>query len=241
MTVTERPGLHLIWYYDRMFMKPIPPYLLCGAFWEYIKEADHEVWKAAAGFMRTYYYLIQYEIDFRKAISPELQLIPQLDGQDPITYETFVEFVEQFQCLEDNDVAPRYSYGAMRLTRLNHLSRIFLRKLTYFHLHPEWSDYVGTLVAPIVTLFVLLSTTLNSMQVVLAAQGSNGDAIWPGFLLVSKWFSVIVMFLVAIILVGLATLVVFMFLKDQYFAWSIKRELKSNKKWDGTKMKYAVI
>jgi hypothetical protein len=164
--------------------------------------------EAAAGFMRTYYYLIQYESDFQKAISPELQLIPQLEGQDPITYEKFAKFVAQFRRLEDHEVAPRYSYGAMKLTRLNLLSRIFLRKLTYFHLHPEWSDYLGTLVAPIVTLFVLLSTTLNSMQVVLATQSSNGDAIWPRFVLVSKWFSFIVIFLVAIILVGLATLVV---------------------------------
>ena len=47
MIVTEHPGLHLVWYYDTIFLKPIPPYLLSRAFWEYIQEADKEVWKAA--------------------------------------------------------------------------------------------------------------------------------------------------------------------------------------------------
>jgi hypothetical protein len=95
--LTEHPGLHLVWYYDKIFIKPIPPYLLCGAFWEYIQEADKEVWKAAAGFMRTYCYLIQYEIDFRKAMSSELYLISRVDGQNPITYEDFVELSPNFK------------------------------------------------------------------------------------------------------------------------------------------------
>jgi hypothetical protein len=243
VNVTEYPGLHLVWYYDKIFIKPIPPYLLCGAFWEYLEEADKAVWKAAAGFMRTYYYLIQYEIDFRKATSSELQLIPQLDCQAPITFEEFAEFIAQFHCLGDHAVAPRYSYGALRLTRLNHLSRVFLRKWTYFHLHPQWSDNLGRFVAPIVFLFAILSTILSSMQVVLATQGSNSNEVWPAFLLVSKWFSVVVILVVALILVGLVVVVVVMLLKDGYFAWTVERRLKGGKEIDTdvTEMKSAVI
>lgn len=240
MSVTEYPGLHLVWYYDRIFIKPIPPYLLWGAFWEYIEKADKEVWKAAAGFMRTYYYLIQYEVDFRRAISPELKLISREDGQDPIAYEEFIEFIDQFKCLEDRAVAPRYAYGALRLTRLNHLSRLFLGKLTYFHLYPHMSDYLGSFVAPIITLFAVLSTILNSMQVVLAAQGLNSNDTWPVFLMISKWFAIVVIVLVALLLLGLVLFIVLMHLKDQYFAWSIKREQRRNKEL-AAEMKSAVI
>ncbi len=215
-----------MWYYDKMFLKPIPPYLLSRAFWEYIQEADNEVWKAAAGFMRTYYYLKQYEVDFSRATSSDLQLIPRLEGREPITFEEFADFIAHFHTLSDHEVASRYSYGALRLSRLNHLSRIFLHKWTYFHLHPRWSENLGRVVAPVVTLFAVLATILNSMQVVLAAQGSNGDEVWPEFLFESKWFAIVVMFLVALILVVLAMIVVVMLLKDGAFAWSLKRQLR---------------
>jgi hypothetical protein len=240
VSVTEYPGLHLVWYYDKIFIKPIPPYLLCGAFWEYIEEADKEVWKAAAGFMRTYCYLIQYEIDFRIATSFDLPLISREEGQDPITYEEFVKFIDQFKHLDDEAVAPRYAYGALRLTGLNHLSRLFLRKLTYFHLYPHMSDYLGTFVAPIITLFAVLSTILNSMQVVLAAQGLNSNDSWPVFWVVSKWFALVIILLVALLLLGLVLFIVSMHLKDQYFAWSVKRQQRNNKQL-AAEMKSAVI
>jgi hypothetical protein len=78
------------------------------------------------------------------------------------------------------------------------------------------------------------------MQVVLAAQGSNSDKNWAAFTSASRWFPIIVIFLVAILLVGLASFVVLMFLKDQYFAWSLKRGLKRNKQL-AQDMKSAVI
>ena len=227
--MTEHPGLHLVWYHDKIFLKPIPPYLLWGAFWEYIKEADREVWKAAAGFMRSYYYLIQYEIDFRKAMSSDLQLIPRLEDRDPITFEEFVDLIADFHAISDQDVAPRYSYGALRLTRLNHIARIFLRKWTYLHLYPQWSDNLGRVVAPVVTLFAVFATILNSMQVVLAAQGSNGNEVWPEFLSMSKWFAVSVIVMVLLILVGLLVIMVVMLLKELSYGWSLQRELKRGK------------
>ena len=106
MIVTEHPGLHLVWHYDKIFLKPIPPYLLSRVFWEYIQEADKKVWKAAAGFMRTYYYLMQCEVDFRKATSSDLQLIPRLEGREPITFEEFADFVAHFHTIGDQEVAP---------------------------------------------------------------------------------------------------------------------------------------
>lgn len=32
--VTEEPRLHLVWIYNRIFIKPLPQYLLSQAFWE---------------------------------------------------------------------------------------------------------------------------------------------------------------------------------------------------------------
>src|ERR1700742_4518037 len=33
--ITEDPGLHLLWYYDRVFIKPLPPYLTSRTIWSH--------------------------------------------------------------------------------------------------------------------------------------------------------------------------------------------------------------
>jgi hypothetical protein len=56
--VTEEPRLHLVWIHNRIFIKPLPRYLLSYAFWEgYLDERSNklgkdqsDIRKAAAGF-----------------------------------------------------------------------------------------------------------------------------------------------------------------------------------------------
>ena len=63
--VTEDPRLHLVWIYNRIFIKPLPRYLLSHAFWEtYLSESfdrlgnyRSDICKAMMGFLRTYRYL----------------------------------------------------------------------------------------------------------------------------------------------------------------------------------------
>ncbi|KAI8632704.1 hypothetical protein F5Y19DRAFT_327422 [Xylariaceae sp. FL1651] len=229
--VSEHPGLHAIWYYDRIFLKPIPPYLLSQAFWEYAEEADAEVWKAAAGFMRTYCYLIRYEVDFRKATSPELHLIPQIDGRKSITFEEFIEFISQFEHLENREVCPRYSYGSIRLSRLNYLA-FLLGKFSYFHMHGQWRDFFGHLFAPFITFFIVVSTILSSLQVALAAQTIDASISSPLLVRVSWWFSIVVLLLVATIVSIFAIFIITLVFKDQYFGLTMmkarqKDELKA--------------
>ncbi len=223
--MTEHPGLHGVWYYDKIFIKPIPPYLLCGAFWEYVQEIDEEVFRAAAGFMRTYCHLIQYESDFQRATSPDLQLIPHLDGE-ALTFEDFVAFLAQFQNFPNSAVSARYSFGFLRLSRLNYLAPIFLGKLMYFHLHPQWKDYLGRFIAPIVTLFAILSTILNCMQVVLAAQSldtDGWDSSWIQFLNTCRWFPIAVMILIAFLMALLVVLLLIMITKTRLSAHTAMR------------------
>ena len=73
--VTEEPRLHLVWIHNRIFIKPLPQYLLSHAFWKTYMENSSEranyshrnLYKAATGFLRTYRYLIQHESDFHIA------------------------------------------------------------------------------------------------------------------------------------------------------------------------------
>ncbi|TKA61445.1 hypothetical protein B0A49_11800 [Cryomyces minteri] len=118
----EDPGLHLVWRHDCIFIKPVPRYLLSYVFWDQFLvgrpttlQADKEgIVAVALGFLRSYFYLIQYESDFRTAQREELQLMPK-----GVTWEQFCSFSERLSAVSDDEVSERYQYGELRLTRLN--------------------------------------------------------------------------------------------------------------------------
>ena len=211
--VNEHPGLHLLWYYDRIFVKPIPPYFLSVAFWDYIRHANMDVYCAALGFMRSYYYLIKYELDYDKAC--EKKLIPKIrvvvvpgDGGDKEeevwrypTYAEFCRFIEQFNIRGNDNICRRYHYGELRLTRINRAAFLWKGKLAYFHIYPQWGSYLHHFLAPIVLVLGGASVVLNAMQVNLNAQEmlKSGGA-WHTFVKVALYFPAVTIILVAAVL-----------------------------------------
>ncbi|KFY61925.1 hypothetical protein V496_04797 [Pseudogymnoascus sp. VKM F-4515 (FW-2607)] len=242
VTVTENAYLHLVWHYDQIFIKPLPAYLLSSAFWEYIEKTDDEVWRAAIGLLRTYSYLIKYEIDFRKAQSTELGLIPTDDGENPITYERFAQFIAPFAEIDDDRVTPRYQYGEIRLSRLNWFARFLLGRLTYHHIHAQWNEYLGRVLAPFLTLLLLLSTALTAMQVELAVQsGPRVSGSWGAYAPMCRWVSVLVLILIVVISALLIFFVLFMFIHDQVFAQKVLRQKRSKQRRLETSLKSGVV
>ncbi|EON65746.1 hypothetical protein W97_04985 [Coniosporium apollinis CBS 100218] len=85
IVVTEDPRLHLVWIHDRIFIKPLPRYLLSHAFWEQfllsksstLTDRRDTIRKAAMGYLRTYRHLIQHESDFVIAQQDHLRLVPK--------------------------------------------------------------------------------------------------------------------------------------------------------------------
>ncbi|KAF9872598.1 putative peptidase C14 [Colletotrichum karsti] len=80
ITITERADLHLVWAGERIFVKPLPRFLLEQSFWEkYL--CPHEVpltsivHARALGFLFSYAALITHESDFR--IAKEMHLLPE--------------------------------------------------------------------------------------------------------------------------------------------------------------------
>lgn len=233
--MAESPQLYLVWSYDRIFVKPIPRYLLSRAFWEYLRTND-KLHKASAGFLRTYSYLIRYETDFNLARSDALRLIPSDDGTGkPITFERFARFIAPFAELRDSEVNPRYQYGELRLTRLNLCARLFLGRLSFHSVDAQWSSSLGHLFAPMLSTFAVLSVILSAMQVALAADdessSSNG---WAVFSDVSRWFSVATIIFSAFGVLVLFLVVVFMAVHDFWFA---RRVLRWNRKLGGAAVK----
>jgi hypothetical protein len=173
--VTEEARLHLVWIHDRIFIKPIPRYLLSYGFWEAyldqrlesLNDEQSNFRKAAAGFLRTYRYLIRHESDFHIAQQDGLRLIPK-----DVDWASFCRFTSDLNHIEDSAVSGRYYFGELRLTRLNFYAPLLLRKLHFKQVHSQYSNYFARLYGPVLFVFAVVSTILNSMQVALAANQS---------------------------------------------------------------------
>jgi hypothetical protein len=131
--VTEKMDMHLVWTTGRMFLKPIPRFLLEPRFWscylscahscrcpkedassgEYIQKCEQNLWKCALWLLFSYAALITHESDY--LIAKEKHLVPT-----EVTWPAWRTFVEQ---LDTEHIYPninsRFVYGELRLSRLN--------------------------------------------------------------------------------------------------------------------------
>ena len=181
----ESPRLHLVWHGDRIYIKPIPLCLLNHSFWtKYLSLPENKETclkdsqdiaqtvtppfdrSIAIGFLRSYAFLIRHELDF--ILAKEAHLIHR-----DIDWIKWSKFINKFRHLGDEQVAKRYHYGQLRLSRLNWIVRLFRpnhSSTKLFYEVPHWSTiyYIARLTVPLLFMFASISLILSSMQVLLA-------------------------------------------------------------------------
>ncbi|KAF2734983.1 hypothetical protein EJ04DRAFT_435966 [Polyplosphaeria fusca] len=223
--VTEESRLHLVWIHNRIFIKPLPRYLLSHTFWERFLSEDANplgagqdgIRKATTGFLRTYRYLIQHESDFNIAQQDHLRLVPK-----DIDWPSFCRFTAELEHIRDSSVSKRYHYGELRLTRLNFYAPFLLRKFHYEQVHGQYGEFFGRLYGPILFAFAVLSIILNSMQVTLAAEqlvASHWESVWYIF----RSFSIVSLVGAAIISLWFVALWLWIFLDE--WIYTVRRKM----------------
>ncbi|KAL8694632.1 MAG: hypothetical protein Q9218_000727 [Villophora microphyllina] len=199
VVVSEDPALHLVWTTGIIYIKPLPAYLLSHAFWiQYLAGADMDqdrvqVRQAAMGLLRSYYYCVRHESDLRVAQQPQLSLIPT-----NITWAQWCNFSTSFDTIKNSEVAPRYHYGKLQLSRLHWLVRIRLRELNYFYIDGYYGESFARYYGPLLFIFGTLSVLLSAMQVGMAVEQLQ-TRNWVAFWSVCRWFSVISLLLSAVV------------------------------------------
>ena len=115
---TNEVHLHLIWYHNKMYLKPVPVYLFNYDFWTIHLPCSTAIVSSkykdfsnvsslrsiAIGFMRSYAFLVRSQLDF--TLAQQSHLIPK-----EIEWARWSTFIKHFRDIDDMQVPERYHYG----------------------------------------------------------------------------------------------------------------------------------
>jgi len=172
LVVTEQVDLHMIRQESRIFLKPLPEFLLSADFWNTHLCRDTDLHECACGFLLSYVWLVCSKSDLR---------IAQRRGllASEMTWEGWRSFTRTLLSFIDTSslegVNKRYHYGELRLSRLNWIHRMSSKKpsLTrivrgYMYEYNQYSDFARRNFAWVIVVFVYITIVLTAMQVGLA-------------------------------------------------------------------------
>lgn len=184
IVVTENPNEHLVWNATRIFIKPLPEYLLSHDFWTTEGSAllrDRSLYQSACGLLLSYCWLICTKPDL--AIAQDVRLVPP-----SVTWEEWVLFVTDLLTSIDPEtldtVSKRYHFGELRLSRLNLIYRFapsmfssqnFMRG---YMSEPLWTKtFLERNFAWLFSVFGFVTIVAGSMQVGLGTDSlhANGE------------------------------------------------------------------
>ncbi|KAH7228869.1 hypothetical protein BKA60DRAFT_8045 [Fusarium oxysporum] len=185
--VTEQMDMHLVWMTGRIFVKPIPRFLLEPRFWkEHLHCEQHcscvtvegtawecerrRLWKCALGFLFSYAALIRHESDF--LLAKEKYLLPE-----EVKWPDWISFVEELDTEHIYpNIDPRFYHGELRLDRLNKLYRLLQSPLYgYMAYWNQYSTFFQDNFAWLAGTTVYIAVVLTAMQVGLATDALADD------------------------------------------------------------------
>ncbi len=214
--VTEQADLHLTWDNDCIYIKPLPTYLLDERIWTTYLCKSSSLYESACGFLLSYIWLITHESDFRLAVSHES---PLLSFGGTLTWAMWQEVVEDLlrtvNVITREGVNPRYTYGELRLNRLNQIYRYspailfsldhtFIRG--YFYRYHNYSAFFERNFSWLIVVFAYVSIVLSAMQVGLASTQLNSNPAFQHAAYGFTVFAIIVPVAVVGIIIAVFTL-----------------------------------
>jgi len=120
IVLAEELNLHLVWAKSRIFIKPLPDFLLNHEFWEANISCEPGLHRAACGLLYSYCGLIRFGHDLQ--VAQECHLV-----NANLNYRAWTEFartaLSNLNPKDSNTMDPRFEYGELRLNRLDTIYR----------------------------------------------------------------------------------------------------------------------
>ncbi|KAI9869343.1 MAG: hypothetical protein M1813_000132 [Trichoglossum hirsutum] len=216
IVVNEQMDLHLVWMTTprRIFLKPIPRYLLDRRFWteDLVGKKEEGLYGCALGLLLSYAALIQYESDFH--IAKDKHLLPE-----SLTWDSWVGLVGQLLANKYDSINTRYLYGELRLSRLNKIYWAHGRLRGYRFPYQSYGEMFTANLAPVTGITVYIALVLTAMQVGLATHTLGSNHVFQE---VSYKFSVFSILAPGILLL-IIILIISVFLLYNWFAVAATR------------------
>jgi hypothetical protein len=170
IVVAEQTDLHLVWWENYIFVKPLPRFLLHHGFFveNLCSQAHRSLYVSACGLLLSYTNLIKHESDFRIAL--ELGLLPS--RTEWTRWMAFAMDVRSNIDEARGGINDRYTYGELRRRRLNLIYRLVCGKWTrgYHNIPTEYSRWFEQNFAWLLLVFAYTTVLLSAMQVILATE-----------------------------------------------------------------------
>jgi hypothetical protein len=216
IVVAEQLDLHLVWSPARIFIKPVPKYLLCADFWRANICCHPELYMTAFGLLTTYIALIEREVDYNLAVNSGL--LPK-----EVTWPAWSVFAEEVMLASERSKAfldssstshhssferhisvnRRFYYGELRVGRLNWIYRIICRQPRgYFSGCTTYGAFVRDNINSFIALFAYATIVLSAMQVGQATQFLADDYAFGMASYVFSVFTILAPLLVIAVLFG---------------------------------------
>ncbi|KAF1352875.1 hypothetical protein EJ07DRAFT_135539 [Lizonia empirigonia] len=193
VVVTERMDMHLVWSRTRIFIRPLPRFLLEPRFWvdhlsckddckcppivSYSPKGSTECEEAklrrcALGFLLSYAALVSHESDF--FIAKDTRLLP--DQISWMQWKAFVKEILEHDAIYEH-VNQRYVYGELRLNRLNAIYRLTGRAVFrgYQSEYSQYSSFFRDNFTWLASVLAYMVIVLTAMQVGLATSALASD------------------------------------------------------------------
>lgn len=225
--ITEESKLHMIWFYDKIYIKPMPRYLLSRECWQNCLlspqqpcgSAQSTILKSALGLLRSYAHMVKYESDLRIAQDKTLAIIPEF-----VSWEQWRLLRATLLAIRDEEVSGRFTFGEIRLTRLNFYCKFLLSRTYYYRTYRQYGDYFASYYPPLLFVFGVVSILLGSMQ--LAATIEQYDPHWHGIVGMFRVSSAVIIAITLTLLATLIGLLLYKILKEWMFALRCRYSLR---------------
>ncbi len=172
LVTTEQVDLHMVRQETRIFVKPMPDFLLDYDFWKDHICRNTNLYECGCGFLLSYVWLVCSKSDLRMAQDAGL-LGPGISWEGWVSFSRSLLQTIDIQTLEQ--VNRRYHYGELRLSRLNWIYRLTSKNRShvtlirgYMYGYTRYSEVVQRNFAWVLVLFVYITIVLTAMQVGLA-------------------------------------------------------------------------
>ncbi|KAL9101748.1 MAG: hypothetical protein Q9163_003024 [Psora crenata] len=209
VVITEKADIHLTWHGSKIYMKPLPEFLLCQEMWEDFLCRDPQLFANALGFLWSYVCSIRTKTDLD--IGHRKGLVP-----GDVLWVQWTSLCRAIVRNIDHDlVNPRYRHGELRVYRLNWIYRICSRTRGpgtllrgYMFIYGDYATFFQRNTAALVGALLYIAVVLSAMQVGLNTSELNGSKAFQRASFVFSIFSILAP-LIVISIVALIMLLAF--------------------------------